>query len=470
MWTTSEIAIPSNPLDFIIGQDEAVSFARIAAKQRRNLLLVGPPGTGKSLIAQALAHLLPRPLQEVSVLHNPSTPEKPILEVRSQEQIASEAKTFHEGKIVSLTQVPFQVLERLGFKCKRCGLTSDVNASVCPDCGADKYKKETTLLDEFTFRFDAPIKLEKTVHTTIQKNGREERAAFERSDDGKIFLYDGEALAKIEKERQRKPRKILLSLERKTFVQATSASETELLGDVKHDPYGGHPKIGLQPFECIVPGAVHEAHEGVLFIDELSTLGRLQKFILTAMQDKQFPITGKNASSTGASVRVDSVPCDFILVGAINTAEVPSLLPALRSRITGNGYEVLLKATMPENKQNKEKLVQFIAQEIRKDGKIPHADKQAVEKIISEAKNRAKQIDDKNGYTLRLRELSGLVKLAGDLAVSEEANAIQAKHVEQALERSKTIEEQATEQYGSLWKTQASDYSTKKRKNSTDVV
>ena len=50
-------------------------------------------------------------------------------------------------------------------------------------------------------------------------------------------------------------------------------------------------------------GAVHEAHEGVLFIDEMATLGDTQRFILTAMQEKKFPITGRNPTSAGASVR-----------------------------------------------------------------------------------------------------------------------------------------------------------------------
>ena len=59
--TTADIIIPQDPLDRVIGQDEAKVLARIAAFQRRHLLLVGPPGTGKSMIGQALSIHLPRP-------------------------------------------------------------------------------------------------------------------------------------------------------------------------------------------------------------------------------------------------------------------------------------------------------------------------------------------------------------------------------------------------------------------------
>ncbi len=87
---TSFIKIPTNPLDRVIGQEEAVRLALIAAKQRRNLLLVGPPGVGKSMIAQAMSFYISRPEEEIRVVHNPSYPERPFIEVRTISEIENE--------------------------------------------------------------------------------------------------------------------------------------------------------------------------------------------------------------------------------------------------------------------------------------------------------------------------------------------------------------------------------------------
>ena len=463
--STEFVQIPKDPLSRVIGQDNAVRVARIAAKQRRHLLLVGPPGTGKSMIAQAIAFLLPKPTEEVSVLHNPENPERPIVEVRKEDKIQIEQREKRTlGRIVSINDVPVHVAERLGFRCKRCAAVSAFNASVCPVCGADKYRRTTGPFDDLLYSV-AGETLEERVYSTQRKpDGSEELIIYERAEGGKIRMLTEAELRELEKSDCKKPRKIILPLNRNTFIQATGASETELVGDVKHDPYGGHPEAGILPYLRVVPGAVHEAHQGVLFVDEISTLGYLQRFLLTAMQEKRFPITGRNPSSTGAAVRVDNVPCDFILVAALNTNDVSSILPPLRNRIIGDGYEILLNTTMPDTEENRMKIAQFVAQEIRKDGKIPHASEDALEEIIEEARIRAKLIDDTaNALTLRFRSLSGLIKFAGDLAVLDGSPLIMREHVKEAKEKAVTIEEQIGKRYASWWKAGMNDYENKRK-------
>ncbi len=175
-------------------------------------------------------------------------------------------------------------------------------------------------------------------------------------------------------------------------------------------------------------------------------------YILTAMQEKKFSIIGRNPHSAGASVKVTDVPCDFIFVGACNIGDIARILPPLRSRVMGNGYEILLETTMPDCIKNRVKLIQFITQEIQRDGRIPHATKEACMEIIEESSRRAFEVDGKRDMlSLRLRDLGGVVRLSGDIAILEESPFIEKKHVKQSIEESRPIEHQIQEKYGSLW-------------------
>jgi ATP-dependent Lon protease len=469
--TTRDIVLPKEPLERVIGQDEAVTLARIAAMQRRHLLLVGPPGTGKSMIAQAMSFHLPRPNEEVQVVHNPENPERPFVEAKNRFEVNREVEErgSAEGEIIKPEDAPPKIAEELGYRCTKCGTYSPPNETTCPSCSVSKHAGIGKITPSNPFADIMGI-VEITINrmaggkervTTTRRNytGKEEVVVYERAGE-KIRFLDQKALEKRREFEKIRPRKILIKLERNPFVLATGASETELLGDVRHDPYGGHPQLGTLPYERVVAGCIHESHEGVLFIDELPHLGNLQRYILTAMQEKKFPISGRNPQSAGASVKVDAVPCDFIFVGACNIQDLPSILSPLRSRIAGSGYEVLLETTMKDTEENQTKLAQFVTQEIVMDKKIPHATKDAVEAVIKVAKNRAKEIDNvDNALTLRLRELGGLIRAAGDICITTGEELIKGKHVEQAVKRAKVAEEQIKEKYGSYYSGLARDIS-----------
>ncbi len=460
--TTRDIPIPSDPLERVIGQEKAVEIARIAAYQRRHLLLVGPPGVGKSMTAQALALHLERPRTELRVVHNPENPERPSIELVPREEVYREREAARsvEGELITPSDAPASVAERLGYRCPRCSFYSLPSERYCPSCGNVKQVLPGMSGSGNPFRDLVGGILELTVspggnpqesvRTTRLRNGAEEVVAYERAGD-RIKVLDQRALERRRTLQRESPRKVLVKLDRNTFVMATGASETELLGDVRHDPYGGHPQLGTLPYERVLPGAVHEAHEGVLFLDELPHLGFLQRHILTAMQEKRFPITGRNPQSGGAAVRVDGVPCDFLLVAAANIQDLHRILSPLRSRIAGGGYEVLLETTMPDTDANRLKIAQFCAQEIAVDGRIRPATKDAVLELIKEARRRAEVIDGRRGaLTLRLRELGGLIRTAGDLAAVSGSEYVEASHLQRALQRARSIEEQVREVYGSF--------------------
>jgi ATP-dependent Lon protease len=452
----------------VIGQDEAVALARVAAVQRRNLLLVGPPGIGKSMIARALSLHLPIPKQEVRVVHNPEYPERPTVEVKSGNEAENEkaSREYAGGEIVDPTEAPITVAERLGYRCRSCGSYSSPKETYCPKCQKSKlFNNISSQGNPFGDMFGNLFEMTMgqtlgtdRVTTTRKRFDKEEVVVYERFGE-MIRVLDQKALEKRREMEKQSPHKIIVPYRRNNFVMVTGASETELLGDVRHDPYGGHSQLGTQPYERVIAGAIHEAHEGVLYIDEIPHLGDLQRFILTAMQDRVFPIEGHNAQSAGASVRVENVPCNFILVASCNIQDLQYILSPLRSRIVGGGYELLMHTTMPDNPENRLRYLQFIAQEIIVDGKIPHMTMEAAEMVIEEGKRRGKEIDKKeNALTLRLRELGGLIRAAGDLAVMEESRLIEKGNVSEALKTYLPVEEKIKKEYGNFNAAYASEY------------
>ena len=448
--TTEEIPIPQKLVDQVIGQDDAVRIIKKAAAQRRNVMMLGTPGTGKSMLAQAMAELMPAAdLEDVMVYSNPNDENRPL--VRTVKTYPSEEEIKKDPQLSQMYSA---------------------------------FRQMHQMISQFAPKQPQQKKPEEEIGQgrMLQQANRNREAAQSRGggSDGMLFLlaiigiiillYVTGSLSNDNKwfvlavllgvgvlfllnkfttsfgKRMgmgdyNEPKLIVDNSGKKTapFVDATGAKAGALLGDVKHDPLqsGG---LGTPAHLRVESGAIHRANKGVLFIDEIASLRpRSQQELLTAMQEKKYSITGQSENSSGAIVKTEPVPCDFVLVAAGNVMDARGMHPALRSRIRGNGYEVYVQDTLADTPENEDRYVQFVAQEVKKDRKIPHFTSDAVAEIIDEARRMAGR---KKKLSLNLRELGGLVRAAGDIANEEHAKLVTAEHVTRARGIAQTLEQQ----------------------------
>ena len=76
--TTEDVPIPDRLVDQVIGQEAGSIVIRKAAEQRRHMLMIGDPGTGKSMLARSMTDLLPQDaLEDVLVYPNEDDENEP---------------------------------------------------------------------------------------------------------------------------------------------------------------------------------------------------------------------------------------------------------------------------------------------------------------------------------------------------------------------------------------------------------
>ena len=400
--TTEEIEVPKSLIDQVIGQDKTVDIVKKAAEQKRHVMLIGDPGTGKSMVARAMTEFLPKEeLEDIIAYPNSedtNTPHIRVVPGGKASQIVKAQRAEAKKKAEQQNSLILTVVLMI----------------VCLSLFA------AIIVDRIEYAIFGIIAAV-MIYLIVARGGLTQR-----------------------RELQQVP-KILVSHEKDNsppFVDATAAHSGALLGDVRHDPF---QSAGLEtpPHQLVEAGAIHRAHKGVLYIDEINTLSLpSQQHLLTAIQEKKFQITGQSERSFGAMVKTEPASCDFILVSAGNLDALKGMHPALRSRIRGYGYEIYMNSTMDDTNENREKLIRFVAQEVKKDGKIPHFNKEAVAEIIHEAQRRGGR---KGRLSLRLRELGGLIRVAGDITFDNGEKIVTQEHVIEAKKAARSLEQQVAD-------------------------
>ena len=78
--SSQDIEVPPLLIDQVIGHEESIETIKKAAKQRRNVLLIGDPGVGKSMLAKGMAQILPHEtLQDILVYPNMEDNNHPLI-------------------------------------------------------------------------------------------------------------------------------------------------------------------------------------------------------------------------------------------------------------------------------------------------------------------------------------------------------------------------------------------------------
>ena len=218
---TDEIAVPPMLVDQVIGQEQAVEVIKKAAKQRRHVMLIGSPGTGKSMLARSMAELLPKEeLQDILVYHNAEDSNSPKVRVVPSgkgRQIVDAHKREAQKKIQFRNMLSMVMVFAI------VGYSFAINQ---PIMGIIAAAMLFIALRYITPREDVLIpKL--------------------------LVVNDGKETA--------------------PYIDGTGAHAGALLGDVRHDPFqsGG---LETPAHDRVEAGAIHKANKGVLFIDEINTL------------------------------------------------------------------------------------------------------------------------------------------------------------------------------------------------------
>ena len=264
--STADVPIPERLVDQVIGQEAGSLVIKKAAEQRRHMLMIGDPGTGKSMLARSMTDLLPKEALE-DVLVYPNEDDENVPRVRTvpagrAERIVKVQKEAIRQQREKSQRMLFIAFAAIGFLILIASLQNG---------------------DLFTLLFGGFLLVFGYMFI------RSRLGAVDNSRIPKVLVkHDTNELP--------------------PFIDATATLSGSLLGDVRHDPFqsGG---METPAHDRVEPGAIHRAHKGVLYIDEINLL-RLeeQQALLTAMQDRAFPISGRSERSSGALTKTEAVP------------------------------------------------------------------------------------------------------------------------------------------------------------------
>ncbi len=472
---TASIVTPSDPIERVIFQDRAKMAIRKIAQNRGHILMVGRPGTGKSMLAEMFKEVLDRSVgdilrpQEVIVAfpgkdrnHVRVAYEDPATLDRVMASLRAALETAQNSSEEFSLAPEIRSVRRLGW-----GLAAAAVLAV----GAGLFFPPFFLAAGLAGMGAIFLRMQESTHRAQEKIQRE---------SGPGMRNDVKYLHDLMPEVLHDPRQ-----ERELMARVSEPSARNMKGGFRHDPYQSG-NLHTPCHKRAYLGA--HATAPIIYVDELKTLVKMGYMaeLLEIMQNKRYILEGGKNGGSGAADRSENpLRADNIIVACCNHDTLSYLQQegdgAFLSRIEDKGEVIDMESAVPETPETIRQAAQYVKQEIVNLGRefrrnwgtvisreghesvrrrsehifgkrLPpdfrlqerEFSRSAVMEIIKELRCRA--ADGKLSGILR--PINGIVRSAEFEAILENSPRVEPAHVRKALEEHLSLEGSLSREIG----------------------
>ena len=464
---TSEISVPDDPIEKVIFQTKAKNAIRKIAQNKGHMLMVGRPGTGKSLLANMFQEVLDISLGDYirpkeAIVAYPGKDDNHVrFAYGVPETIDRQIEKITENIEIAKNNIePFSLKEQIQSVVK---LRNILLALSIISIAVGIFFPQAFVITGLTGIGAIFMFMQANNHTVQEKIQQESQAG--RKNEVKHL---GDMIPEILYD----PRK-----DKDLMVCVSEPDSRNMKGGFRHDPYqSGNLQTPIHKRTYL--GA--HAKSPIIYIDELKTLvnAGYMSSLLEVMQNKEYILEGGKNTGSGAADRAENaLKAENIIIACCNHDTLAFLQKegdgAFLSRIEDKGEVIQMDSSVPETPETVGQVAQYIKQEIISiendfqntwgevieaegyegvkkrseqifgkklptDYKLEARDftKDAVSEIIKELRCRAS--DGK--LSALLRPVNGIIKTAEHEAILENAPFVSSTHVKKALDDHLSLE------------------------------